>query len=162
MRLCIGGCAFPVFHRQSTRHSMTEHIDEPWCDPLRQVEGKLIERRREKATGVEGPFVGVAISGGGVRSATLGLGFLQALAEKKLLHRFDYLSTVSGGGYIGSFWGSLFVAPARRGSKSGGTARDVNGVEQVLTRPGSDEIKWLRENGRYLSPNGAGDSLLAV
>lgn len=141
---------------------MTERIEASSSDPLREQERKLIDRRREKATGVKGPVVGVAISGGGVRSATLGLGFLQALAEKKLLHRFDYLSTVSGGGYIGSFWGSLFVDPAARGSGSPGAAHDVTGVEDVLTRPGSEEIRWLRENGRYLSPNGAGDSLLAV
>ncbi len=46
---------------------------------------------------------GLAISGGGIRSATFALGVLQALARFKLLRRFDYLSTVSGGGYIGSW-----------------------------------------------------------
>ncbi len=46
---------------------------------------------------------GLAISGGGIRSATFALGVLQALAHFKLLRRFDYLSTVSGGGYIGSW-----------------------------------------------------------
>src|ERR1700735_579509 len=48
-------------------------------------------------------LVGVAFSGGGIRSATFNLGVLQALAELKLLHRVDYLSTVSGGGYIGGW-----------------------------------------------------------
>ena len=47
-------------------------------------------------------LTGIALSGGGVRSATFGLGVLQALARHDLLRRFDYLSTVSGGGYIGS------------------------------------------------------------
>ena len=46
---------------------------------------------------------GLAISGGGIRSATFALGVLQALADLKLLSRFDYLSTVSGGGYIGGW-----------------------------------------------------------
>src|ERR1700678_1725174 len=45
-------------------------------------------------------LTGLAFSGGGIRSAPFNLGVLQALAELKLLHRFDYLSTVSGGGYI--------------------------------------------------------------
>ena len=48
-------------------------------------------------------FVGLAFSGGGIRSATFNLGVLQALADLKLLCRIDYLSTVSGGGYIGSW-----------------------------------------------------------
>src|SRR5581483_1905379 len=45
---------------------------------------------------------GLALSGGGIRSSTFALGVLQALAEKGYLRHFDYLSTVSGGGYIGS------------------------------------------------------------
>ncbi|MGB6470343.1 MAG: hypothetical protein WBE88_05760, partial [Candidatus Acidiferrales bacterium] len=48
-------------------------------------------------------LVGVAFSGGGIRSATFNLGVLQGLAEMKLLQRVDYLSTVSGGGYIGGW-----------------------------------------------------------
>lgn len=43
---------------------------------------------------------GLALSGGGIRSATLGLGILEGLRDRKLLPRFDYLSSVSGGGYI--------------------------------------------------------------
>jgi hypothetical protein len=45
----------------------------------------------------------LAISGGGVRSATFALGVLVALARRNLLFQFDYLSTVSGGGYLGAF-----------------------------------------------------------
>lgn len=47
--------------------------------------------------------VALAISGGGIRSATFALGVLVALARRNLMYQFDYLSTVSGGGYIGSF-----------------------------------------------------------
>src|SRR5580658_4457158 len=45
----------------------------------------------------------LCISGGGIRSATFSLGVLQALAQQKFLSQFDYLSTVSGGGYIGGW-----------------------------------------------------------
>ncbi len=45
----------------------------------------------------------LAISGGGIRSATFALGVLAALARRNLLYQFDYLSTVSGGGYLGAF-----------------------------------------------------------
>jgi hypothetical protein len=61
-----------------------------------------------EALAVEHP-VGVAFSGGGIRSAIFSLGIAQALAEKKLFPQVDYLSTVSGGGYTGSFLGSLFL-----------------------------------------------------
>ena len=43
---------------------------------------------------------GLCFSGGGIRSATFCLGVLQALADFGNLGKFDYLSTVSGGGYI--------------------------------------------------------------
>src|SRR5262245_34946092 len=45
----------------------------------------------------------LALSGGGIRRATFCLGIIQALCERRLLSCFDYLSTVSGGGYIGSW-----------------------------------------------------------
>src|SRR5258707_4773095 len=46
---------------------------------------------------------GMAISGGGIRSATFGLGVLQGIARAELLHKMKYISTVSGGGYIGGW-----------------------------------------------------------
>src|ERR1700739_3307267 len=51
-------------------------------------------------------IVGLSFSGGGIRSATFNLGVIQALAKNNLLTWIDYLSTVSGGGYIGSLAGS--------------------------------------------------------
>src|SRR5882672_9568137 len=45
----------------------------------------------------------LCLSGGGVRSAVFNLGILQGLARCGLLDKFDYLSTVSGGGFIGSW-----------------------------------------------------------
>ena len=50
----------------------------------------------------------MCFSGGGIRSATFGLGIVQALAKHGLLSKFDYLSTVSGGGYMGS-WLSAWI-----------------------------------------------------
>ena len=47
-----------------------------------------------------GRLRGLCLSGGGIRSATFNLGILQGLAKKQLLRRFDYCSSVSGGGYI--------------------------------------------------------------
>src|SRR5207302_2292989 len=53
-------------------------------------------------------LVGLTFSGGGIRSATFNLGVLQGLAELGLLKYVDYLSTVSGGGYIGC-WFSTWI-----------------------------------------------------
>lgn len=47
---------------------------------------------------------GLCFSGGGIRSATFNLGLLQGLRETGVLKFIDYLSTVSGGGYIGSWF----------------------------------------------------------
>jgi predicted acylesterase/phospholipase RssA len=84
------------------------------------IEFDEIERRRRKA-GVEpappADVVGetatvratrlgltaLCLSGGGIRSAAFCLGVVQALAAKKLLNTFDYVSTVSGGGFIGGW-----------------------------------------------------------
>jgi hypothetical protein len=63
------------------------------------------------------PRTAICLSGGGIRSAAFGLGVLQFLAKADLLHRFEYISTVSGGGYIGS-WLSAWLARLRtRGVK---------------------------------------------
>ena len=48
-------------------------------------------------------LIGLSLSGGGIRSATFGLGVLQALQELDYLRSIDYLSTVSGGGFIGAW-----------------------------------------------------------
>jgi hypothetical protein len=60
---------------------------------------------KERHTGDEPEknLVGLAFSGGGIRSATFGLGVLEGLKRFGLLRKIDYLSTVSGGGYIGSW-----------------------------------------------------------
>jgi hypothetical protein len=52
-------------------------------------------------------LVGLAFSGGGIRSATVNLGIAQALDGRGVFQHFDYLSTVSGGGYIGSSLSAL-------------------------------------------------------
>ncbi|MFI5179787.1 MAG: patatin-like phospholipase family protein [Thermoanaerobaculia bacterium] len=139
---------------------------------LKEEEERAIRRRRTSAGLPEecGPHVGLALSGGGIRSATFSLGILQALARHRLLRRFDYLSTVSGGGYLGGFLGRLFTRPKEDlvcalpkavQPPAENTLSPADLVERILTEPGAKPISFLRENGRYLSPTGAGDSLLA-
>src|SRR4030095_10874222 len=67
------------------------------------------------------------IAGGGIRSATFGLGVMQGLARCKILPRFDYLSTVSGGGYIGS-WLSSWIHRAGDATNSVSPEAQVAGA----------------------------------
>jgi len=95
-----------------------------------------------------GDICGIALSGGGIRSATFNLGVLQVLAREKLLWRADYLSTVSGGGYTGSCLSSLLndSDPAVFGREF--PFAHYPGVEE------SPAFKHLRLGGSYLAPRG--------
>ena len=106
--------------------------------------------------------VGVALSGGGIRSATFCLGVFQALAQLRRLANIDYISTVSGGGYFGTFLGRLY---RRREIETAEEVRSLlDPVAPWAARPAKipDVVESLRENGRYLSPNGAGDLLIGA
>ncbi|WP_188151270.1 patatin-like phospholipase family protein [Teredinibacter waterburyi] len=61
-----------------------------------------IDAKIESVPTIRNELVGLACSGGGIRSASFSLGIIQHLIQKNLLGKVDYLSTVSGGGYIGS------------------------------------------------------------
>jgi len=77
-------------------------------DPLTRQAQEEIEERRVQGVALQMDLCGLALSGGGIRSATFALGVLQGLASRNLLKEFDYLSTVSGGGYIGS-WLAVWI-----------------------------------------------------
>jgi hypothetical protein len=224
---------------------------------LAELERRVLDKRRDEIDGVHPAaapprrYRALALSGGGIRSATFALGVLQAIARDRnpdvdnlpagrktvfvssRLSRFDYLSTVSGGGYVGAFLCSLFM-PNRLRSHDGKTraerAKDQAGpgagammrralgtawrmasdmvgsgdapaaappapppppdttpqqraaaddAVRVLQsgpperiRSGLDykqppallhaPLAWLRENGRYLVPTGAGDAFYAA
>src|SRR5436309_2734688 len=100
------------------------------------------------------PFdrVGLAFSGGGIRSATFNLGVLKALHEIGLLKHIDYLSTVSGGGYIGGWWTAW---RARWGKEFPEALPDPNPgkkskPEEMNREP--EEVRHLREFSNFLSP----------
>src|SRR5687768_12853835 len=102
-------------------------------------------------TSSDAPLVGLALSGGGIRSACFGLGVLQALQKLKLFEHLDYISTVSGGGYIGG-WLQAAIANQRAG------AIELKGEEPR-------EIRFLRAYSNYLTPKlglFSGDTWAAV
>ena len=95
------------------------------------------------------PIWGLALSGGGIRSATFCFGLMHALAKRQLLTQFDLMSTVSGGGYVGALWGKLCVDLG------------AHGAQHELSQANGEVCRWLRANGHYLIPSGFRDLLMA-
>jgi hypothetical protein len=103
----------------------------------------------------QAPLSALCLSGGGIRSATFNLGVLQSLAKNKLLPEFDYLSSVSGGGYIAS-WLQAWI---HRQQQDMGTAKevfqDLGGRPEQPVNPLAPEPKpvdHLRQFSNYLTP----------
>src|SRR5262249_9932313 len=91
----------------------------------------------------------LCISGGGIRSATFGLGVLQGLARCGLLDKFHYLSTVGGGGYIGS-WLSAWIRHHPNGIR--GVAAELKCDPSAPLDAEPRPIRWLREYCNYQTP----------
>src|SRR5574341_1882627 len=98
-------------------------------------------------------LVGLAFSGGGIRSATYNLGVVQVLAKNGLLKYVDYLSTVSGGGYIGACLSSLFNNPQTGPEGEAFPFRHQPCIEDPYA------FRFLRNNSTYLASGGSLDIL---
>ena len=89
-------------------------------------------------------LIGLACSGGGIRSASFCLGVAQHLIKHGHFARIDYVSTVSGGGYLGS----LLSALMQRGT----------GGERLLVDPSASgeppALNHVRNGSNYLLPQG--------
>jgi hypothetical protein len=95
------------------------------------------------------PFSALCLSGGGIRSATFSLGVIQSLARRRLLSKFDYLSTVSGGGYIGS-WLSAWAS--RVGIDAVEVAISPGRTKRPVLETEAKELRFLRDYSNYLTP----------
>jgi hypothetical protein len=93
-------------------------------------------------------LLGLAFSGGGIRSATFNLGILQSLAELGILRFVDYLSTVSGGGYIGG-WLAAWIYRSRFDR----VEKELTDSRPAPTQGGApDPAGFLRQYSNYLTP----------
>ncbi|MGQ3211483.1 MAG: patatin-like phospholipase family protein [Shinella sp.] len=148
-------------------------------DGVKEAEYEIILKRRTGGWGsgegkrdqysVPENLFGVALSGGGIRSASFCLGVLQALKARGLIPRMDYLSTVSGGGYIGA---SMVAAMSRGGTEgqfpfavtdevteqnsADGSVRAAASSDDVRD---SEPVSHIRDHSRYLIPHGMADIL---
>ncbi|MEO6734430.1 MAG: patatin-like phospholipase family protein [Ferruginibacter sp.] len=126
------------------------------CNPFIKAENDPKNSRKKEENC--NPFIkaenmnilALTFSGGGIRSATFNLGILQGFAEAGVLSKVDYLSTVSGGGYIGS-WLAAWI-------KRQGSVKEV--VDRLNTsksdNPMAEEVRpvrWLRMFSNYFAPN---------
>jgi hypothetical protein len=91
----------------------------------------------------------LSISGGGIRSATFALGVIQGLARTHILEKFDYVSTVSGGGYIG---GWLSSAARRNPWGMRGVAAQLSASARNPLDPEAPTVRHLRAFSNYLTP----------
>lgn len=89
----------------------------------------------------------LCLSGGGIRSSTFALGVMQGLAKNGLLAKFDYLSTVSGGGLSGG-WLSAWMR--RDGAKAVHEALRIPGREKIQPEP--EPVQGLRAFSHWLTP----------
>ena len=133
--------ASQVFHR------------EVFPEELAYIQRRWAAAGSERAPSIRGPFptvknglVGLALSGGGIRAATFSLGLVQALQRRGILRHVDYLSTVSGGGFLGGALTSLGRAP---GSPFPFSQREGEGEAASVT--------YLRNHCNYLAPRGISD-----
>ncbi len=143
------------------RHAAMEGKYDPGVYNLLEEELDYIKRKREGASLCD--LAGLALSGGGIRSATFALGVMQALAKEGVLKRMDYLSTVSGGGYIGSAL-TWFLGAHNKERKFGLDAKTFPFGTDAGGKDASEDQRnltdWLRQHGNYLTP-GKGITLVS-
>jgi Patatin-like phospholipase len=142
-------CFSDVFRREVSLVNERRGTDDPRGHIVLETEasedtsGHPVLRPNEEAC-----VVGLALSGGGIRSAAFCLGALQALYETRVLRRVDYLSTVSGGGYIGC---SLTAALNANSGNFPFTSR--------IAEDESPSLQHIRDHSNYLFANGLVDVL---
>ncbi|MCC7276382.1 MAG: hypothetical protein IT561_27200 [Alphaproteobacteria bacterium] len=136
--------------------------DESTFAGVRSAEWQRIRERRARNRGVpadqvdspHADLVGLALSGGGIRSAAFCLGAIQALDSARRLRAMDYVSMVSGGGYTGA---ALVATMREKGEFV--FRREHSSEGDVSDTPA---VGHIRNYSRYLLPGGLTDMLHAV
>ncbi len=128
---------------QATNNNYEKDFDQV----AKQEKAWTDKRRQSLNLDTEAPLVGLALSGGGIRSATFNLGVLQALSKTRLLPEVDMVSSVSGGGYIAScfHWIRNHLKP---NANTDFTQTPI--ASQQSSYETETVLDWLRSHGNYL------------
>ena len=151
-------------------HARPQHEARNVIGMLRSEIEAINERRRALGrdplpvrAGCEPPVsvidaVGLALSGGGIRSAAVSLGVLQALNHHDALRNVDYLSTVSGGGYMGTSLTATMTKSGGRFVFANPRSHDDHAPRSAEIKD-TDEVGHIRNYSNYLFPAGTPDVL---
>ena len=94
----------------------------------------------------------LCLSGGGIRSASFAVGLVQGLAERGLMDAFDFVSTVSGGGYAGAWLSAWLFHAQREGASTAKVFETLGGYQRTAAEPEPEPIQQVREYSNYLDP----------
>ena len=129
----------------------TDYFEKDHAEQLITEEKSFIASNRTRDGRTD--WYGLALSGGGIRSAIFCLGALQALAAKNVMPSFDYMSSVSGGGYIAAALQWLWrTNPTTGSSQTGfpfGATLDYRSGDETKDK----RLAYLRSHGQYLIPD---------
>ncbi len=124
-----------------SKETSTPLIATKYSQVIKFEDEQLLKRRQKLYGDTETPEqlkntkFGIALSGGGIRSATINLGFLKTLNKFGILKRSDFLSTVSGGGYTGAYIQA--------------TLKNSRTYEGLFD---DEHVDYMRSRGEYLMP----------
>lgn len=152
-------CKFNIATQTNTKNDLTltpslhRAAEANELQGLLQQEQEIIAQRKHAAQSAEKAVVGLALSGGGIRSATFCFGLLQAFERKRLMKHVDFLSTVSGGGYTGAAYSAWRLRQTLAQAAAQAPTHDAITVKK--NPPGSWEelLPHLRKFSNYLSPS---------
>ena len=113
-----------------------ESFEEVFAKERESITARRVQRNIDGRAG----YAGLALSGGGIRSAATCIGAVQALRVARRLDSIDYLSTVSGGGYAGA---CLTAALSENGGRRYPYGDDVSD---------SPVLAHIRNYSNYLMP----------
>lgn len=121
-------------------------------------EQEYLRQRRKKLDIPENDLqdvIGLCISGGGVRAATLALGMMQAFMRARVMEKFDYMSTVSGGGYMGACLSSLMSQEEDYEDEEGAhrVSNDKFDVSKIGLQPENNPLVAMNDKEEYTIPS---------
>ncbi|SOD90135.1 DUF4013 domain-containing protein [Spirosoma fluviale] len=120
-------------------------LEDAYVGYIHRIDDQRLERIFAKM--YDRHHTALCLSGGGIRSATFALGVVQGLVKNKVLDKFTYLSTVSGGGYLGS-WLSAWIHHEGFDEVN----KKLRCHADTPIEPEAAPVRHLRQYSNYLSP----------